>query len=596
MPASPDLVAWAECRLLAQFRGEVPKLDLSDRRRIVDEAIKLVSDYYVHLPLKQAGRGVDPAARLRLLRRRLPAMDSDAGFHTAISEVFDALGDLHTNYLLPSAMADVVAFLPFQLGEHAVDGAWETIVTDVSPGFEGLSPGDAVVSWSGVPMPRAVERAAARSAGANPSACRAQALAAMTLRPLAKRPPPDEDWVMVEPRNGPVQRVDWRVLTLDKHDSRHGASLDIQVDAVRRARHLLFPPRPPPGPANGAPVAWTMHDSLAPRLFSAATLAVAGTEVGYIRIHTFLTRDAGAFVAELVRLLALLPRRGLVLDIRSNGGGLVEAAERSLQLFTPGRVEPAPMQVRATPAALALSQLPGSGLERWSKSLARALETGAPYSAGLPLTPCVDCNDLGQHYHGPVVLLINALCYSAADIFAGGFQDHAIGRVLGVHATTGAGGANVWPLATLQGVLGVPPGLPHGAELRVAFRRTLRVGRNVGIELEERGVLADCTHATTRRDLLGNDADLLAHAAQLIGERPWRQLDVAVDEYRSLRVRLRNADRLDTQWNGRPLLSQDVAAGPDGCTVQVDVPQPGEVRLLAYSERQLVAARTVSVT
>ena len=46
-------------------------------------------------------------------------------------------------------------------------------------------------------------------------------------------------------------------------------------------------------------------------------------------------------------------------------------------------------------------------------------------------------------YKGDIVLVVNALCYSAADIFAASFQDHELGKVLGVHGHTGAGGATV---------------------------------------------------------------------------------------------------------------------------------------------------------
>ena len=56
--------------------------------------------------------------------------------------------------------------------------------------------------------------------------------------------------------------------------------------------------------------------------------------------------------------------------------------------------------------------------------------------------------------HGPVVLVIDALCYSTTDTFAAGLQDHEIGSVLGCNATTGAGEANVVPQDLLRERLG----------------------------------------------------------------------------------------------------------------------------------------------
>ncbi|MFD2350607.1 hypothetical protein ACFSTC_16675 [Nonomuraea ferruginea] len=81
------------------------------------------------------------------------------------------------------------------------------------------------------------------------------------------------------------------------------------------------------------------------------------------------------------------------------------------------------------------------------------------------------------------MLITDARCYSATDIFAAGFQDHGIGPVLGVDDNTGAGGANVWTHELLKLLLELPspaPGspyrpLPGGAGMRVSVRRTLRV-------------------------------------------------------------------------------------------------------------------------
>jgi hypothetical protein len=57
---------------------------------------------------------------------------------------------------------------------------------------------------------------------------------------------------------------------------------------------------------------------------------------------------------------------------------------------------------------------------------------------------------LGQTYYGPVVLIIDALCYKPTVIFAAGFQDHEIGPILGTSGNTGDGGANVWPETLLE--------------------------------------------------------------------------------------------------------------------------------------------------
>ncbi len=586
--------AWPSAMSLAAFRPTIPLLSLPERQTLVTSAIDMLSGYYVHLPQKLATHGMDPLARLRTLYRQLPALPSDAWFHTALADIFDGLADLHTNYLLPAALARVVAVLPFQLGECWQDGRPHVIVTAVAEGFTDLAPGDEVLVWHGTPILRALERASQRNAGANPAARRAQALANLTMRPLIKRPAPDEDWVLAQfvKADGtmPELRLPWRVIILPEPDDRPRASLDLQVDVLRRARRALFPAVPPPG----TPV---HTDDL--RCFTPAQLG----ELGYLRINTFLVPDAGAFVAELIAVLERLPPRGLILDIRDNGGGLVEAAERALQLFTPRTIEPAPMQLRATAAVLALCQAQEgdsapTSLGRWAPSVGHALSIGAAYSSALPMTPPHLCNALGQHYHGPVLLITNALCYSAADIFAGGFQDHGIGHVLGVHTNTGAGGANVWTHSLLQETLGAAVGLPGGAELRVALRRSLRVGPSAGLELEERGVVPDEPWDVTRRDLLEADADLLARARDLLLAKPWRQLSLEPHPphhklRRKLRIHARHTDFVNVTWNGRPIQTHDINTGAGGHTIEIEVPSTGRLCVQAFENHLVTASRTI---
>ena len=206
----------------------------------------------------------------------------------------------------------------------------------------------------------------------------------------------------------------------------------------------------------------------------------------------------------------------MILDVRGNGGGLIWAGERLLQLFTSNQIEPTRAQFAVTPLTVALSQQ--AEFAPWKSSLERAVETGASFSAAFPITPSARCNDIGRRYPGPVVLITDARCYSTTDMFAAGFQDHGIGKILGVDDNTGAGGANVWTINVLlqNAANGPVHALPRGGDMRVAIRRTLRVGPQAGSEIEDLGVEPDQTHQTTRRDLLQNDGDLLEAAVRLL--------------------------------------------------------------------------------
>jgi C-terminal processing protease CtpA/Prc len=150
----------------------------------------------------------------------------------------------------------------------------------------------------------------------------------------------------------------------------------------------------------------------------------------------------------------------------------------------------------------------------------QAVQTGSAFSNSFPITDPESCNTIGQRYYGPVVLITDGLCYSATDMFVAGFQDHELGTILGVDENTGAGGANVWTHRLLAGLMGDAPasvrstyaGLPRRANMSVAIRRMLRVGKQSGTILEDFGIQPAVRHRMTRDDILHGNRDLLAAA------------------------------------------------------------------------------------
>ncbi len=101
------------------------------------------------------------------------------------------------------------------------------------------------------------------------------------------------------------------------------------------------------------------------------------------------------------------------------------------------------------------------------------------------------------------MLITNALIYSTTDIFTAGFKDHGIGLILGTDPNTGAGGANVWNYSDIQESLpDLFKKLPKGTSMRVAIRRSTRVGEMSGMPLEDLGVIPDApVYKMTRNDV-----------------------------------------------------------------------------------------------
>jgi hypothetical protein len=552
-------------------------LDLEERRAVVEGFVTLLDGLYAHLPQKRAAYGQDPVQRLRVLGQRLGALD-EPEFHRAMFEIVTALRDGHTRYIGPEHVAGEVAFLPLLVerctepdGEHVVVSkvfAADPAEAQALDGA-GFRPGVEVTHWNGVPIGRALVVYGERETGGRPDARRARALESLTLRALRFQPPPDEDWVVVSFRDAAgaarAVRLSWRharesdaprALAVEG-EARLAYAGDGAAEAVRRVKKMLF-----------APAAWHA-DTVAPRAagaeaaelrdaLSAREVTCAAGTVAYLRLWSVDVRDDDGYLDAVRRLLADLPRRGLILDLRGNPGGLIWAAERLLQFFTPEPVSPTRFVLRATDLTRALARAPqGRTLfEGWRGSLEAALASGDTYSRAIALTPPERCNDIGQVYPGPVVAVVDARTYSAGDLFAAGFVDHRVGPLVAVDEATGAGGANVWydrdVMSALAGTSRAFPPLPKGVSFTVAFRRALRVGGVEGTEIEDAGVRGQFRHPLTRRDLTEGNEDLIAFCGRLLAGEEATDLEVR-PEPGGIAVETLNLDRIEVYADDRPL-------------------------------------------
>lgn len=622
------------------------ELTLDERCTIVDQALLVIGENYVHLPMKRAMHAVEPVQRLRLLKHRLEEMDeSDLGpeidFHNEMAQIFNSLRDLHTAYRLPDPFKQKTAWLPY-----LIETCWEHdhrkyIVSRVvgNAGPDTFQPGVEVLHWCGVPIHQAVTRHAARLAGSNPAARHARGLDAMTIRPLAHGLPPDEEWVTLRYRglDGRIHEWSQEWLVFEPGQSAVALNpesltvdalalgLDAHTDHVREVKKILYAGKARfeeqrvlhmnrPQMVRGA------DDDLPtymPTVFRAKPVITSHGTYGYVRIFSFNVASPDAFFDEFARLLQALPRSGLIIDVRGNPGGHIHAAERILQLLTPHPVEPQRAQFINSPMNRLICRrhapstlFPELDLHPWLSSIEQAVETGAVYSLGYPITPPQVCNDIGQTYHGPVLLIVDALCYSATDMFAAGFKDHQIGPILGTTENTGAGGANVWSyrlLCELADGIGLPGrtayetyrALPKGCDLRVAMRRTLRVGPNAGIPVEDLGIEPDAVHRMTITDLLQGNRDLIEKAAAILHAQKRHHLEVSVvprtGRYPQLQVASQHVTRLDVFIDDRPQRSLDVD-DQDHTVIDLEPIKAGEyhgllrLTLQAFDGSALVAA------
>ena len=505
--------------------GTVAVLDIDERILIVDQAMLVLEGLYAHLPFKRALHAVDPVQRLRLIRHRLAEAEDDSqsidDFHREMIDVFTTVKDLHTTYLVPEPLRSATVLLPFRVEQYfdTPDSDPTFVagkVADDAARSTGFVDGVEISHWNGVPIQRAVELLAERQAAGNRPASEMRALDALTIRPLLSSMVPDESWVDItfKPDDATADaerhtvRFEWMrhdsdiALLPDHLDADLG--FDAQTVAISRVREELYA-----GKKGG--------------FFR--TMTIGDDRYGDVRIFRFPTDTSPvAFVNQFIGLVKDLPEAGLIIDVRGNGGGSIRAAESLLQVLSADdAISPARFQFLATPLALHLSRNI-KALGQWTDSLKQGAITGATHSRGFPITTESFLKRFVYRYPGPAVLIVDAACYSATDMFAAGFIDHEIGPVLSSSDNTGAGGANVLTHSAIRSLLkdtaraaGLVE-LPGGVDMRVALRRTLRVRARQGEILEDLGIMIENRHYMTRGDVFDGNVDLIDRALVLLDD------------------------------------------------------------------------------
>jgi carboxyl-terminal processing protease len=187
------------------------------------------------------------------------------------------------------------------------------------------------------------------------------------------------------------------------------------------------------------------------------------TRLGVIDLPSFYEgndgahRSATADVARLLRKLKAEEVRGVVLDLRRNGGGSLEEAINLTGLF-----------IRRGPVVQ-------------TRDPAGDLDIGTD-------------NDAAELYTGPLVVLTSRLSASASEILAGALQDYGRALIVGDTSTFGKGTVQtILPLAPILKQNGLASPDNAGA-LKVTIRKFYRPS---GASTQLRGVQADIVVPST---------------------------------------------------------------------------------------------------
>ena len=200
---------------------------------------------------------------------------------------------------------------------------------------------------------------------------------------------------------------------------------------------------------------------------------------------------------------ALLPQNGLIVDVRDNGGGHIYASEFTLQTMTPRRIAPEPVQFISTPLNLAICRRhtgqpgrhrPRSVVRRRSTRRSRPARPSRPPSRSPRRTAPTRS---ARRYHGPVVLVTDARVLLGHRHLRRRLRrprdrhdprrrrQHRRGRRERVDPRAAEHAART--IRRRPRPRRTSP-CPNGANMRVAIRRTLRVGALSGTPVEDLGV------------------------------------------------------------------------------------------------------------
>lgn len=515
----PLTVLFAENVPLAEARKrlKLPDYTTSQKKLIVDQASFFLSNLYVHRDLKIAdfGEKADPVPRLEALSEKASKLD-DETLHAKLAEIFADLHDLHTSYVNPVPRSCGVAFIPVRF-VSVLDGGEEHILAaqklskpeDIA---KHIVVGSKLEQVDGRDVEEVISELAKSSRGSNEDAMRMRAVQMLSFRSLHSQALPQKNEVQLkfEGQDKPITvpwlaRIDSDCEQMGRRRERISDSFLIGEDKFQKQFNSVF----------GSPtLAPKMTDSfLVPEpldeVFDADILKTAAGKVGYIKIKQFIWDDPSLDVETIVegmrRLLEkdLASTAGLIIDVRGNPGGHIGLAEKLLQLFSATEVQPSTVHMLANDLNEKIFLKSNDGDNRWSMAIRDAISAHSRYTEPMTLTPLSDANLVGQVWFKPVVVLTDAACYSACDIFVAGMQDSvrseeggAAAAIVGLHRATGGGGANVMDYNTFARIFSEEQdnpfkSLPAFQSMRVAWRQSLRAGRHAGVLIEDKGVASD---------------------------------------------------------------------------------------------------------
>ena len=541
-------------------------LSVVDKELLIEKSIFLLDNLYVHKFLKKTVYGVSPIGKLNILKRNIPYISSHE-FNKRLFKIFIRFRDRHSQYMLPRPYKGATAFLPFSIEEYHDDAHGRSyLVTSIHEEIVDQLPdsfrkGAVITHWNGMTISKAIFNYAENDAGGNIAAHRLRSLSKLTSRPLGSSLLPDEDWINITYTDDSHQHYDicfrWNIListyTIDNFnafdmeekqeknqqppeddslnsDEKKSLGMDFSVENNNAMRSYVCysSSAEKHDHDDGSSDVNIIHcPDISNKVFVCNKVIVDNKEYSYIKIRTF-NISSNKFRSQLEKILSSISSNKIIIDVRDNPGGVIDNVSILLNNITTKKIVPLNFSFINSEATEKITE---NNYKQWNQSIQLSNLTGAVYSSNFPLRDeqaslLLSPDDNKSSGNLSVVLLTNALSYSATDMLAVTFKDNNIGKIIGVDENIGAGGANVWSYSQIKDLLAfddkyknILKPLPQGADIIIAVRRAIRsTGKRIGLPIEDFGLMIDLVYKRKKEDLMHNDIHLLRYASEVLEE------------------------------------------------------------------------------
>jgi hypothetical protein len=429
----------------------------------------------------------------------------DLDFYELCVAYVARLNDAHDAFTLP---ADFQAYLGFTVDVY--DG--KTIIEfidrkQLSARDYPFQIGDELISVDGVATQDLLASLAKYSVAANPLSTRRIAADAITFRSQVVMPHahliPDMSTVVINRQNGGIQSfsIPWlktgTPLTIvgpvippfsNSAASEAAPSTPDYMQPLRRLRNMRLPDRKLVLGFGATKPVFVLPSNFVIRMgasifdsFYTGTYQAQGARIGYIRIPSFdqfLSTDD--FQAEIDYMQQNTD--GLIVDIMRNPGGDGCVAEDLLSRLIPTQFRTVGLEIRATRSWVAAFQqalqdakdsgAPAPIVRQYQDLLDQVTAAFLTPSGRTPALPicgpsldvvsALDSKGNVIAYNKPVMLLVDELSASAADLFAAVMQDNQRGPLFGMRTMGAGGNVNQYQVTTYsEGVATLTESLMH---------------------------------------------------------------------------------------------------------------------------------------